>query len=84
MTGKIFKEGLLWFDAKMTGRRVLLLMGNFSAHEAAFREISLQLQNALVVWLPANLTAKYQPLDQGIIRTWKSLLETQVATLYDG
>jgi hypothetical protein len=72
ITGKIFKEWLLWFDAKMTGRKVLLLIDNFSAHEAAFKEISLQLQNTLVVWLPANSTAKYQPLDQGIIRTWKA------------
>lgn len=77
MTGKIFEEWLCWFDTKMTGRNVLLLMDNFSAHESAVKNVSIQLQNTLVVWLPANSTTKYQPLDQGIIRTWKAYWKRQ-------
>ena len=34
MTGKIFKEYLLWFDGQMAGRQVLLLIDGFSAHHA--------------------------------------------------
>ena len=30
MTGEIFKEWLIWFDKKMAGRKVVLLLDNFS------------------------------------------------------
>jgi hypothetical protein len=65
MTGAIFKEWLFWCDSKMKGRKVALLMDNFSAHEAAVEDI--QLQNTIIIWLPTNSTSRYQPLDQGII-----------------
>ena len=55
----------------MAGRKVVLL-DNFSAHEIAFRDTGQQLQNTLVIWLPCNSTTRYQPLDQGIIWTWKA------------
>ncbi|THC89702.1 hypothetical protein EYZ11_010853 [Aspergillus tanneri] len=69
ITGDIFKEWLIWFDQMMVGRKVALLLDNFSAHETGFKETRLQLQNTLIVWLPTN---QYQPLEQGIIRTWKA------------
>jgi DDE superfamily endonuclease. len=50
-------------------------MDNFSAHEAAvdkIRNSTTPLTNTLVIWLPPNTISKYQPLDQGIIRTWKA------------
>jgi hypothetical protein len=75
MTGAIFKEWLFWFDSKMKGRKVALLMDNFSAHEAAAEDI--QLQNTIIIWLPANSTSRYQPLDQGIIRIWKAYWKRQ-------
>jgi hypothetical protein len=80
MTGIIFEDYLRWFDNRMANRSVVLLMDNFSAHEAAVRAITesaTPLQNTLVVWLPANSTAKFQPLDQGIIRTWKAYWKRQ-------
>lgn len=79
MTGDIFKEWLLWFEHKMTGRKVVLLMDNFSAHEAALKEIEPRLQNTLVIWLPCNSTTQcqYQPLEQGIIQTWKAYWRQQ-------
>lgn len=77
MTGNIMREWLRWFDSQMTGRKVALLMDNFSAHEAAFEEIGSELKNTLVIWLPANSTSRYQPLDQGIIRTWKAYWKRQ-------
>lgn len=75
MTSTLMEEWLRWFDCQMTGRKVVLLLDNFSAHEAAVEKISLSmqpLQNTLIIWLPPNATSKYQPLDQGIINTWKS------------
>jgi hypothetical protein len=76
MVTSIMEEWLRWFDTQMRlrGRSVVLLMDNFSAHEAAVENIRLStpLTNTLIVWLPPNSTSKYQPLDQGIIRTWKA------------
>ena len=34
MTGRTFKEYLLWFDGRMAGRNVVLLIDGFSAHKA--------------------------------------------------
>jgi hypothetical protein len=66
------KEYLLWFDQQMRikGRKALLLMDNFSAHELAVEQIEegVNLTNTKVMWLPPNATSIYQPLDQGIIQ----------------
>ncbi|OJJ88102.1 uncharacterized protein ASPGLDRAFT_43224 [Aspergillus glaucus CBS 516.65] len=74
MTTQIFVEFLHWFDRKMTGRKVALLMDNFSAHQAAAAILTGEnpLQNTLIIWLPANSTSRYLPLDQGIINCWKA------------
>ena len=79
MTADIFKEWLFWFNERMkaNGRKVALLMDNFSAHESAFKELGSQLQNTFILWLPANSTTHYQPLDQGIIYTWKAYWKRQ-------
>lgn len=77
MTEEIFKEWLCWFDKRMTGRNVLLLLDDLTAHTSAFKEVSPRLQNISVLWLLTNLTAKYQPLDQGIISTWKAYWKQQ-------
>jgi hypothetical protein len=72
MKHDIMIEYLYWFDRKMTGRKVALLMDNFSAHELAVKPIGNQLQNTWIIWLPANTTSVWQPLDQGIIQSWKA------------
>lgn len=80
MTAVLFEEYLRWFDKRMTGRKVVLLMDNFSAHTLAYQKICESqepLQNTFVVWLPANSTSRYQPLDQGIIKTWKAYWRRQ-------
>ena len=59
----------------MAGQKVALLMDNFSAHQAAIADILASqspLKNTLIIWLPANSTSQYQPLDQGIIHSWKA------------
>ena len=39
MTTQLFIEFLLWFDSKMTGQKVALLMDNFSAYQMAVTDI---------------------------------------------
>lgn len=74
MTYTIMTEWLQWFSRQVQGRRVLLLMDNFSAYVKALEVIraNTPLQNVTVVWLPPNSTSKTQPLDQGIINTFKA------------
>ena len=65
------------FEQHVAPRNVLLLMDNFSAHEAALRVLQEEtgneqpLPHVHIEFLPANSTALYQPLDQGIIACWK-------------
>lgn len=58
----------------MTGREVVLLIDNFSAHELGWKRVKEAdaLQNTDVIFLPPNATSICQPLDQGIIRPWKA------------
>jgi hypothetical protein len=77
MSEDIFKEWLFWFDQRMGGRKVALLLDNLSIHKAAYAEIGEQLQNTLVIWLPASSTSRFQPLDQGIVRVWKAYWKRQ-------
>jgi DDE superfamily endonuclease/Tc5 transposase DNA-binding domain/Fission yeast centromere protein N-terminal domain len=74
MNTLIMVDYLRWFDAQMD-HRVILLMDNFSAHSAAveFIEKSIQpLRWTTIRFFPPNVTSKHQPLDQGIIASWKA------------
>ena len=60
MTTQLFIEFLLWFDSKMTGQKIALLIDNFSAYYMAVTDIlasQTPLKNTLIIWLPANLTS---------------------------
>jgi hypothetical protein len=52
MNTEIFKEFLRDFDNRFHGRKVLLLMDNFSAHMRAYEELQeeKQLRNTKVIW----------------------------------
>lgn len=54
--------------------QVALMLNNFSPHQIAVNAMKEQglLKNINIIWLPANATAVYQPMDQGIIRSWKA------------
>ncbi|KAE8965256.1 hypothetical protein PR002_g28727 [Phytophthora rubi] len=54
-------------------RTILLLVDNASSHD----ETGLLLKNVRVEKLPQNTTAKYQPLDQGIIHCVKRYVLSQ-------
>lgn len=61
------KEWLHWLNArvKAQGKHILLLMDNFSAHEAAILQMEQanELTNIKVKFLPSNTISEYQALD---------------------
>ncbi|KAH9381097.1 hypothetical protein HPB48_010769 [Haemaphysalis longicornis] len=63
MTRDLFTEWLRAWDTELekTGRQVCLLLDNCSAHHVA-----IPLKIITVKYLPANTTAKLQPLNQGM------------------
>jgi hypothetical protein len=75
MTGIIMEEFLQVLDNKMRGehRKVLLLLDNFSGHELGVQLVGGKegLANVRIEWLPPNTTSYWQPLDQGIIASFK-------------
>ena len=73
-TSGTFVKFLRWFDSLMIGRKVVLLLDNFSAHEAARNEVGGDnaLKNVKILWLPKNATSLHQPMDQGIIQSFKT------------
>jgi hypothetical protein len=74
-TGLISEEYLRWLNLKIRGegRKVLLLMDNFSGHKLAVQLVGGKtgLSNVQIEWLPPNTTSEWQPMDQGIIATFK-------------
>jgi hypothetical protein len=74
MNAEIFVEWLFWLDARMAGRKIALLIDSFSAHERGLEIVRAEggLENVEVIFLPVNATSVCQPLDQGIIRSWKA------------
>jgi hypothetical protein len=80
MVTGIMLEWLRWFDTRAQ-RPVLLLMDNFSAHEAAVELLeasALPLKWTRIEWFPANTTSCFQPLDQGIIQNWKCYVRKEL------
>ena len=65
MTGVICERFLRWFDNKMHGRKVLLLLDNFSGHELGVEKVGGldTLENVKIRWLPLNTTSYWQPLN---------------------
>ena len=75
MTGIIMEEFLHALNNKMKaeGCKVLLLLDNFSGHELGVELVGGKegLANVRVKWLLPNTTSYWQPLDQGIIASFK-------------
>ena len=69
------EEYLRWLDNKMRGegRQVLLLLDNFSGYELGVQLVGGKkgLANVRIEWLSLNTTSYWQPLDQGIIASFK-------------
>ncbi|UYV60678.1 hypothetical protein LAZ67_1001867 [Cordylochernes scorpioides] len=70
MTSNIFQEWLLQFNKQLVseGRRILLLLDNATSHCVPNDGLS----NIKIHFLPPNMTASLQPLDNGIIKSFKA------------
>lgn len=67
----------MWFNARIdaSGREmVVLLLDNFTAHACPVEALEKDhlIPHLHIIWLPPNTTSQFQPMDQGIIRTWKA------------
>ncbi|UYV75131.1 hypothetical protein LAZ67_12002593, partial [Cordylochernes scorpioides] len=80
MTSSIFQEWLLQFNKQLVseGRRILLLLDNATSHCVPNDGLS----NIKIHFLPPNMTANLQPLDSGIIKSFKAgeLADTHLPT----
>ena len=65
MTTIIILKWLTWFNKRIYGRKVLLLINGFSAYKVAVRTLikNDSLKNICVEFLSLNYTSIYQPLD---------------------
>jgi hypothetical protein len=66
MTGVLFQRWLREFDMKMAGRKTILLIDNAPSHIS-----NLNLRNTTICPLPPNTTSRIQPMDAGIIMSFK-------------
>lgn len=75
MTQDLFTSWLCKFDEDMVAekRRVVLILDNCTAHNVKPKLTAVNLK-----FLPANTTAKSQPLDQGVIATVKALYKKRI------
>lgn len=75
MTQDLFTGWLQKFDDEMVAqkRRVVLILDNSTADNVQPKLLAINLK-----LLPANSTAKSQPLDQGVIATVKALYKTRI------
>jgi hypothetical protein len=69
MTADIMSDYLVKWDKKMgrEKRKILLFVDNATSHPK-----DLKLKNIKIVFLPPNITSICQPLDQGIIKNFKT------------
>lgn len=62
------REWLQWFNSRMRGRRVLLLMDTLSAHLAAVESLQRSpLLSTTICWLPPDSIIIPRPLNQDFI-----------------
>jgi hypothetical protein len=74
MTMRCFEKFLLDFERRMADlgkEKVLLLVDNFSGHQVD-SAVATSLTITAVEFLPANTTSKFQPMDAGILQSFKA------------
>ena len=73
MTTQIFEQFMLYFERRMVSaqkKKVLLLVDNFSGHQVP--NVDSRLRVTLLEFLPPNTTSRFQPMDAGIIASFKA------------
>lgn len=80
MTTELFRDWLAEFNLRMkkAGRKVILLVDNATSH----RVNDLLLTNVRLHFLPPNTTAHIQPMDAGIISSFKAHYRKQLIREY--
>lgn len=75
MTGDLFKKWLIKTDKQMitAKRKILLFIDNCTAHTDVPTLKAIKVQ-----FLPANTTSQLQPLDQGIIKNFKTFYRKEI------
>jgi hypothetical protein len=75
MTGVLFTEWLLCIDVDMkkANRKILMFVDNCTAHNNI-----PHLENIKIHFLPPNTTSTLQPLDQGIIKNFKTMYRKEI------
>ena len=73
MDSTLFEEWAREVDRRFTkeGREIVLLVDNCPAHPSIDNLVYTEL-----IFLPPNTTLKLQPMDQGVIRSWKAHYKT--------
>ena len=75
MIDKIFKDFLSHFNCEIGGRKAVLLIDGFGAHQTGIDLLEaedIEFSNLKIHFLSVNTTSLCQPLNQGIIQTWKA------------
>lgn len=67
MTSQLFEEEVRKWDADLKDRKILLLLDNCPAHPRI-----CNLKNIELAFFPANTTSVLQPMDQSVIKSFKS------------
>ena len=70
MTRSLFRDELRDWDAELRSinRRILLIVDNVSTH----KNLGISLTNIELAYFPPNTTSMLQPLDAGVIRSFKA------------
>ena len=78
MATKIFKDYLTIWDRSLN-TKIGLIIDNCPAHDLRIQQ---DLKNIELIFLPPNCTSVIQPLDRGIIKSWKSKYKKLVLEEY--
>lgn len=78
MTTELFNDWLLTVNVEMKRqkRKILLFLDNCTVHKSP-----PTLSNVKLYFFPSNTTSKLQPLDQGIIHTFKTFYRKEIVRL---
>ena len=80
MTETIFTDWLKKLNARFAieNRKILLSLDNFGGHSPNKGKEPYNFSNIKIVYYPRNCTSVIQPMDQGIIQSFKVIYRKQI------